>query len=164
MRISDEGLRFIQRWESCRLRAYLDIAGVPTIGWGTTVYPTGERVRLGDEVSQEQADLYLRLECDEKARQVSALIDDNRERELTQRQVDALLSLVYNIGVTAFRRSTLRRLINEGKLGDEVERWWKAWSKAHVDGRLRVVKGLADRRAAEHAMFTRTELGPTRGV
>ena len=35
MNASPAGRRLIQRLEGLRLTAYLDTAGVPTIGWGT---------------------------------------------------------------------------------------------------------------------------------
>ena len=40
--------------EGCRLTAYLDTVGVPTIGYGHT-----KGVRLGDEITQAEADAFL---------------------------------------------------------------------------------------------------------
>lgn len=161
MRISQEGLEFIQRWEDIKLKAYLDIAGIPTIGWGTIVYPTQDRVQLGDEITREQADVYLEYEVNKKTNSVSFLIYDLYERALLQSQVDALISLTYNIGSTAFKRSTVRKLINQGvsKYNGMFDTYWLAWNKVTIDGKLVLVKGLLNRRREELRMFRKEALG-----
>lgn len=58
------------------------------------------------------------------------------------------MSLAYNIGVSAFRGSTLLRLLNVSQYqaaSDEFPRWNKAGGK--------VLPGLVKRRAAERALF-----------
>ena len=67
---------------------------------------------------------------------------------LTQTYFDALASLIFNIGVNAFKRSTLLKLLNVGKYiqaADEFLKWRKAGGK--------VVKGLEKRREAERRLF-----------
>lgn len=36
MKTGEKGLNLIKKYESCRLTAYLDPVGIPTIGWGHT--------------------------------------------------------------------------------------------------------------------------------
>ena len=55
MRISENGLNLIKEFEGCRLEAYLDPAGVPTIGYGHT-----SGVKMGQVITQNTADEYLR--------------------------------------------------------------------------------------------------------
>jgi lysozyme len=67
---------------------------------------------------------------------------------LRQNQFDALVSIVFNIGETAFRKSTLVRLLNEGKLiaaAAQFDRW------KYSEGK--VSKVLVARRAAEKTLF-----------
>jgi len=61
-----------------------------------------------------------------------------------QHQFDALVSFAFNVGTTAFRSSTLVRVLNDGhydKVPGQMRRWNKAGGK--------VVKGLINRREKE---------------
>lgn len=67
---------------------------------------------------------------------------------ISQSQFDALASLIYNIGCTAFRRSTLLKRLNAyeyDSAANEFCRWNKSGGK--------VIKGLGRRREAEREMF-----------
>jgi len=67
---------------------------------------------------------------------------------LTQNQYDAIVSLVYNIGVAAFERSTMLKYLNNSDFdfaANEFQKWNKAGGK--------IIGGLIRRRAAERAMF-----------
>lgn len=144
MRISQAGLDLIKRFEGLSLTAYKDVAGVPTIGYGTTRYPDGSMVRLGDKCTEAQAEEYLRDDvagCEEAVNQYIGV-------PLSQAQFDALVSLVYNIGAGAFSESTLRRKLNAGDYQGaavEFDRW------VHAGGRK--VGGLIKRRRAERELF-----------
>ena len=58
--ISSKGLQLIKISEGLKLKAYLCPANVPTIGYGTIRYPNGEKVKLGDTCTPEQAETYLK--------------------------------------------------------------------------------------------------------
>lgn len=143
-------LKFIQDLEDCKLTAYQDIAGVWTIGYGSTHYSDGRAVKSGDFITQMAAnDLFGEV--------AENLADDLRRiitKPLNVRQETALVSLVYNIGLEAFRNSTLRRTINYGGTDVAIGREWKRWNKAHVDGKLVAVKGLTARRTREFRLWT----------
>ena len=67
---------------------------------------------------------------------------------VSQHQFDALVSFCFNLGVSAYMGSTLRRKLKAGdKLGaaNEFPKWCRANGK--------VVAGLQRRRNAERAMF-----------
>lgn len=70
MKISSNGLAVIKYFESCRLAAYRDSAGIPTIGWGHT----GPDVRLGMTINQARADELLVKDLAEHERIVCAAV------------------------------------------------------------------------------------------
>ena len=143
MNISQRGLDRIKSHEALRLFAYLDVAGVPTVGFGHT-----NGVQLGQRITPEQAEAFLRADL----AWVERCIADNVRVPLTQSQYDALASLIFNIGAGAFRDSTLLRMLNAGDYEGAAEQFLR-WNKARVNGVLKVVEGLTTRRAAERAMF-----------
>ena len=122
--------------EGYRENAYLDIVGVPTIGYGTT-----EGVRLGDRTDPIKA-LERALSDMQK---FEGAIKQCVKVPLHQNEYDAYLSLSYNIGSKAFCGSTLVRKLNAGEYKnacDEILRWDRAGGK--------VVRGLTIRREKEH--------------
>jgi lysozyme len=147
-RISPEGIRFIQGFESCRLTPYLPTPNDrPTIGWGLTHYPDGRVVTLQDRpITQREADDYFAAVLRGTENAVKRLV----EVDLDQHEFDALVSLVYNIGVGAFTTSTLLRKLNAGDY-DGAAAEFPRWNKQAG----RVLRGLTRRRAEEQAMFLR---------
>lgn len=135
----------IKECEGWRSEPYLDVAGIPTIGYGFTHYGDGRRVTMDDPpITPEQGQEILQLIVTPTAEQVSNLI----QVEVNQNQFDALVDFAYNLGVNSLRNSTLMRLLNEGKpdlAADEFHRW------VYAGGR--VVQGLVDRRNKEYALF-----------
>ncbi len=47
------GLDIIKKYEGLRLTSYLCAAGVVTIGYGSTRYPNGKKVLLGEKLNNE---------------------------------------------------------------------------------------------------------------
>lgn len=122
--------------EGYRENAYLDIVGVPTIGFGTT-----ENVKIGDKTDPVAA--LQRVFVD--AQKFEGAVKQCITVPLTQNEYDSFLSLSYNIGSGAFCRSTLARKLNSGDYKgacDEILRWNRAGGK--------VVRGLTIRREKEH--------------
>lgn len=141
MNATPGGIALIHRWESLRLAAYLDSGGLPTIGWGTTKYPDGRRVKMGDTCTADQADAWFRFDLGRTERDVDSLTRD----DVTPRQFDALVSLTYNIGGGAYRGSTLRRLVNANPNDSGIRGQFMRW--IYDDGVP--VPGLKNRRQAE---------------
>ena len=139
MKYSNDGLKLTERFESCRLKAYLDTGGVPTIGYGHT-----RGVKLGDTCTQEQAEEWLRQDV-----QVAEdAVNKFTKVELTQGQFDALVDFTFNVGVAAFLHSTLLKKLNSGDYKGaeaELDRWVKDNGK--------VLAGLQKRRDAEQELF-----------
>lgn len=140
--VSPDGLAILQYFESCRLEAYWDADGkVWTIGWGDT----GPDVVKGLRITQAEADQRLQRRL---AREFVPGVLKALTRPATQAQLDAMVDLAYNIGVSAFQGSTLVRLFNAGDQAGAAEqfpRWNKSGGK--------VLLGLRRRRAADQMRF-----------
>jgi len=89
-------LKLIQDFEGCHLEAYLCPAGVRTIGWGTTRYSDGRRVKQGDKINRVEADMLLRQEVDRIAEKLRATVPHWQQME--DHQKCALVSFAYNLG------------------------------------------------------------------
>lgn len=96
LRTGPRAIALMHHFEQCRLKAYRCPAGVPTIGWGCTFYPGGRPVRIGDRLSQPQADdLFRNLLATVYEPVVRRLIDP---APTTPAQFGALVSFAYNVG------------------------------------------------------------------
>lgn len=91
---------FINKYEQTRLVAYKCPSGVWTIGDGITVYPDGSLVKEGDEISKEASEALLN---DYLIRNVDPVIK-GMKKNFTRKQKEALASLIFNIGSTAFKK------------------------------------------------------------
>lgn len=134
------GINLIKYYEQCRLRAYQDTGGVWTIGWGHT----GPEVKKGLKITQEKADELLR----EDLREAELVVNQLVPYGLAEHQFDALVSLVFNIGKTAFKNSTLLRML---KLGDILGASKQFGRWIHDNGKK--LNGLIERREAERKLF-----------
>lgn len=140
MRTSSAGIELIKEFESCRLKAYMPTPNdVPTIGYGHT-----RNVYMGMVITQDEADAFLvndLIPCEE-------CIERWVDVDLEQEEFDALVSFIFNVGVGAFRNSTLLKLLNLKRYraaADQFLRWNK---QAGV-----VLNGLTRRRRAERELF-----------
>ena len=98
MKISDNGLNLIKKFEGCRLTAYQDAVGVWTIGYGTTNADkaiTGTSISQGLQISQATADEWLRRSIDTK---YGPKVEKYSRYGWNQNEFDALVSFSYNIG------------------------------------------------------------------
>ena len=142
--ISDNGYAIIRDAEGFRSTAYLDTGGVWTIGFGTIKYPNGTSVKKGDTCTRNEAEQWLKNDCV----WVDACLDKNVKVNLNQNQFDALASFVYNIGETAFIKSTMLTLINQNSMisaASQFDRW--------VFDNGKRIQGLVNRRAKEKSLF-----------
>ena len=103
MTASPYSLLLIRQFEGLRLTAYRCPSGIWTIGYGHT-----SNVHKGDTITQSQADEYLRQDIEP----IEAYLN-NLQLNISQNQFDALTSLIFNIGISAFSRSTLLKLIRQ---------------------------------------------------
>lgn len=139
MKTSPKGIALIKEFEGLRLKAYKCPGGVWTIGYGHTA-----GVKPGMTITEEQAEQFLKedLIVFEKA-------VNNQNLSINQNQFDALISLIYNIGIGNFQKSTLLRKArvnpDDNSIMDEFLKW--VYSKG------RVLPGLQRRRLAEMKLY-----------
>jgi lysozyme len=154
MNISQNCTQLIKKWEGCKLEAYRDPVGIPTIGYGTIAYPDGTAVAMGDHISQEQAEGFLMHECAGIAPRIDRLVTVT----LHQNQFDALVSFAYNVGVGAFADSTLLKKLNQSDYAGAAAEFPR-WNKGEVNGQKVELPGLTNRRRDERALFESTQGG-----
>ncbi|USA44984.1 lysozyme [Acinetobacter sp. C26M] len=144
MTISVDGIRLITSFEDLKLQAYDDGTGIWTIGFGTAVYPNGIRVVKSDYCSLEQAEFFFQHDLN----RFQSTVNDAVTVALSQNQFDALVSLTYNIGQTAFKNSTLLKKLNASDYVGAADQF-HVWNK----GGGKILKGLVRRREVERNLF-----------
>ena len=140
MKTSNYGIDLIKQFEGLRLTAYKCAAGVWTIGYGHTA-----GVREGQTITEEEAENLLRYDLQTFEVGVSQVV----KVFLHQHQFDALVSFAFNVGLTAFRQSTLLCRLNGGESAERVAAEFLRWNKAGG----KVVEGLTRRRERESEIF-----------
>jgi len=138
--LSARGLELIKRFEGFSATAYSDFKGY-SIGYGHLMR-AGENL---SNISEEEASELLAGDVAWAERAVAAAV----AVPITQNQFDALVSLAFNIGEGAFKRSTLVRLLNDGDYigaAEQFDRWNKAGGQVN--------RALVQRRATERALFS----------
>lgn len=152
MTISPAGIQFLKNEEGLRLKAYLDGANVATIGFGSTRYEDGSKVKMGDRITIKRAMQLLSRDAARRSEVLNRLLGPVK---LNQNQFDALVSLMYNIGIEALRKSTVLSIIKANPFSSEIPKWWAVWNKIRSPktGKLEVSKGLQNRRAREISLF-----------
>jgi lysozyme len=149
--VSQTALDMIKRFEGFSGEKYYCPAGKLTIGYGHVIAP---EEYFPDSISQQEAESILKQDVNAILGAFLRLV----KVETTQNQQDALLSLAYNIGIKAFEKSTLLRLLNAGD-AEGAARQFDRW--VYIKG----VKsnGLANRRATEKAWFLGEETKENQG-
>lgn len=149
MTISENGLNFIKFFEGCVLHAYLDSASIPTIGWGSICCTDGSPIKMGDVITQDEADMLLTSQVNMKANQIAPMIT----AMINQYQKDAVIDFAYNVGTGAFHGSTLLKRINANPSDPNITPAFLMWTKIHKDGQLMISDGLVARRRAEATLY-----------
>jgi len=126
-------------WEGTKYYAYKDIVGVPTVCQGYT----GKDIVFGKKYSPEECNNYLRKELKVHSEGMLNCVTV----PLTEYQYTAFTLFTYNVGVSAFCKSTAAKLLNQGKYTaacDALLNWTYAGGK--------FVQGLYNRRVYEVAI------------
>nr|DAX65960.1 MAG TPA: Lysozyme [Caudoviricetes sp.] len=124
--------------EGTRARMYYDAAGLPTIGVGHLltraemtsgkIWIDGAAVLWRDGLSNEQIARLFDLDND----RAEAAVAESVKVDLADHQFDTLVSFVFNVGIAAFKHSTLLRRLNAGDykaVAEQLGRWIYAAGK-----------------------------------
>lgn len=146
--------KLLKHYEGCKLEAYKCSANKITIGYGNTYYTDGKPVKMGDKITQKQAEEMLPLILNTYALSVFQLV----KTYIKQHQFDALVCLAYNIGIGNFEKSTLLKIVNKGGSLVQIEAEFMKWNKARVNGVLTPLDGLTYRRKSEYHLYSTGEV------
>ena len=119
MEFSAAGMELLKRSEGFRNRVYLDVAGLPTIGYGHRLLHSDSFLNGIDE--PQAANL---LACD--VRDAEQAVERMVKVPLTQGQFDALVDFTFNLGAGRLASSTLLKSLNAGRYDDaagQLLRW-----------------------------------------
>lgn len=139
MTISQKGIDLIKSFEGCKLFAYRDSVGIPTIAYGHT-----KDVKMGMSITQKQAEEFLKSDIKPIERILNGM-----GVNYTQNQFDSLVSWIFNLGEGKFKGSTMYKKIvaraSDTEITDQMVKW--------VNAGGRPLLGLKKRRVAEANMF-----------
>lgn len=146
--INEATIDLIKSFEGLSLKAYVDpgTGNEPiTIGYGSTIYPNGVKVKMGDTCTEAEASEYLSHDVDKFSQKVKSLV----KSEITDNQFGALTSFAYNVGTGNLSSSTLLKKVNLNPLDNSIRNEFMKWNKAAG----KVMAGLTRRREAEANLY-----------
>ena len=136
MKTSNTGINLIKKFEGFSANEYICPAGKITIGYGHVILPSEHFTTI----TEDEAIELLKKDLESREIELNKLI----KVSLFQNQFDALISLVYNIGMSNFKSSTLLKFINSNSF-DKVPEQFRRWIYVNKQ----VSNGLKKRREAE---------------
>lgn len=146
MQIDNKGLQIIENFEGFKSCPYLDQIKKPTIGIGTTYYPSGKNVTMSDPcITHDQAMGYLRSYLKPVCDKITQIVT----KPINQNQFDSLCSFSYNLGIGALETSTLLKKINIDPSDPTITQEFEKWT--HAGGK--VLQDLVDRRKEEADLY-----------
>jgi len=143
---SQKCIDLIKEFEGLQLKAYKCPANIVTIGWGSTMYMDGSKIKMGDVITEQQATNLLYWEVSNKAKAIGLI-------SIPQNKFDSLVSFVFNLGIGALRDSTLFKKVRLNHNDLSIRDEFMKWTKARVNGKLTEIPGLVKRRKAEADLY-----------
>lgn len=144
-------VQLIKEKEGFRSQAYLDSAGVPTIGYGTTRI-NGQPVQLGMQINEQQAEQIMLQQIEAEYSNFKNKVT----RQLSPNQEAALTSFEYNLGPGIWNKGSGPQIIAAVNRGDmqTAGQIMQKFNKAKVNGKLTPLNGLTARRQQEAQLLT----------
>lgn len=141
MQIGKNCIDLIKKFEGLKLESYKCPAGLWTIGYGNTQWENGTRVLENQVIDIQRAEKLLMFWVNKYAEKIDLKVNQN--------QFDALVSFAYNVGITNFNNSTLKKKVianpNDATIRDEFMKW--------VSSKGKQLPGLVKRREAEANLY-----------
>lgn len=145
-KLSKQGIQMLERFEGFRSNVYIAPNGKRTIGYG-------HELRGHDVIhnmTRMQAEAYVHQDL----KGARDFLDKQQLPWMTQNKCDALLLLIYNIGLSKFTKSPIWTYLKQGKF-DQATNHWLRYTYAHdpITGKQMSLDGLVKRRQAEVDLF-----------
>jgi lysozyme len=146
VKLDDSGYKLLMGFEGLSLVPYKCQAGISTIAYGSTFYPSGKKVTMQDPpISLATASWMFRTIADRFAVDVDKMIKAN----INQNQFNAIVSLAYNIGLAGLAKSSLLKKVNANPSDPTITNSFMIWNKAGG----KVLNGLTKRRTIEAKLY-----------
>lgn len=142
MKTNDHGLAIIKTFEGLRLKVYLCPANYPTVGYGHRILAE-DALNIGNEITRQKADEFLAADLKKFETGVAELVAP----ETNENQFSALVSLAFNVGLNALKKSKLLKYHNDAEYSKAVKEF--DWDSAGG----KILEGLVRRRHAERCLY-----------
>lgn len=150
LNLSETGLEHIKNHEKLKLKAYRLGDGRITIGYGHSEPKRKSKYKIGHRITVDIANMLLHNDVKTASDGVKRMFDqwkaDGVDIKVTQNQFDAMVSMAFNMGITAFRSSGFAYRLRKNELD-------KAAELIKVTGISDKFPGLELRRLTEYKMF-----------
>jgi lysozyme len=143
---SQKCIDLIKKFEGYQSNAYKCPASIITIGYGSTMYMDGTKIKMGDVITEKESNDLLFWEVANKSKAIGVI-------NVNQNKFDALVSFAYNLGIGALRDSTLFKKVRMNSDDATIRDEFMKWTKARVNGKLTELPGLVKRRKAEVDLY-----------
>jgi lysozyme len=149
-RLSEKGARMLTGFEAMILHVYLDQVGIQTVCVGHVVRPE-DKAWIRDGVTRDECLQVLGRDVKRFEDGINGMV----HVQLSQPMVDALVSLVFNIGLGAFAKSSVLAYLNQGRYSDAADAFtlWRFARVKQKDGSYQKRPILLGRREAEASLF-----------
>jgi lysozyme len=143
----DKAYAFLKIWEGEKLKAYKCPAGVWTIGIGNITI-NGVPVKEGMTITKEQSKQYCLEFINTMLNGKNGLWVD--VHHCNSNQIAAIISFVYNVGIGAWQRSSLRQVVlKDPNNRQAITIAFQKWNTANG----KILQGLVNRREAEIQLY-----------
>jgi lysozyme len=145
-KVSKEALNLIKKFEGFCAQPCSYQNGKPSIGYGSSYYEDGTSVNIADKaIDIQRADILLL----KTIKVYESFVGQNVVSNINQNQFDALVVFSYNIGIGAFKKSTLLKTVNKQPNDNKIRDLFMEWKKANKIE----LKGLTKRRKIEADLY-----------
>lgn len=148
IRASEEIKDFIKDEEGFSLKAYALGDGMVTIGWGHAEPSKHSKFKVGHVITQEKAQRLFDKDIKEAESGLNRILndwkDDGIKVQINQSMYDAMVSMIFNMGIGNFRKSEFIQLVKNNKMSEAR----KKILTTNVN-----YEGIKDRREKESKMF-----------
>lgn len=156
-KMSEKGAALLREIEEFRSMPYDDQSGKEIKAW-----TKGATIGYGHLIGRAEWGAYMDGITESAARSLfwrdlspfAGAVAGSIARALEQNEFDALVMLAFNIGRSAFRRSSVAKLINDPDAKtrfNSLEAAWKAWNRSQG----KVMRGLVNRRQCEWNIYSK---------